>query len=391
MKPLSTLIQSVPPSPTTMMMQKGRDLKAAGYDVVNLAGGEPDFPTPPHIVEAAFKAIQVEDTHYPPAFGTPALLAAISNKLARENNVHGVQPQQIMVTPGAKWALFAAVASMVEPGDEVIILDPSWVSYAPIVMLNRATPVRIPLASAENFRVSEDVLGQAVTARTKLIMVNSPCNPTGRVLHRSEIDAIVNVAIEHDLYVISDEIYEHILYEGAVHHSLAAESGMAERTVIINGFSKAYAMTGWRLGWLAGPAAVVKLARTLQTHSAQSAASFTMAAGVAALNGPQEGVHAMTAAYAERRRFVLDAFEEIPGIECQPIEGAFYVFPKFTATSKTSLEIADILLERCHIAATPGIAFGDAGEGHVRFSIATHLTDLEKMVERLAKVAPELA
>lgn len=390
MKPLSTLIQSVPPSPTTMMMQKGRDLKAAGYDVVNLAGGEPDFDTPKHIVEAAFQAMRAGDTHYPPAFGTPALLEAISNKLARENNIQGVQPTQIMVTPGAKWALFAAVAAMVEPDDEVIILDPSWVSYAPIVMLNRATPVRLPLASADNFLVREEQLRSAITPRTKLIMVNSPCNPTGRVLSRTEMDAIVTVATEYDLYVISDEIYEHILYDGAVHHSLAAEPGMAERTVIINGFSKAYAMTGWRLGWLAGPAPVVKLARTLQTHSAQSAASFTMAAGVAALNGPQEHVHAMTAAYAQRRRFVLDAFEEIPGIECQPIEGAFYVFPKFTATTKSSLEVADILLEKAHIAATPGIAFGEAGEGHVRFSIATHINDLEKMVERLARFVPEL-
>lgn len=390
MKPLSTLIQSVPPSPTTMMMQKGRDLKAAGYDVVNLAGGEPDFDTPDHIVEAAFQAMRAGDTHYPPAFGTPALLEAISNKLARENNIQGVQPTQIMVTPGAKWALFAAVAAMVEPDDEVIILDPSWVSYAPIVMLNRATPVRLPLASADNFLVREEQLRSAITPRTKLIMVNSPCNPTGRVLSRTEMDAIVTVATEYDLYVISDEIYEHILYDGAVHHSLAAEPGMAERTVIINGFSKAYAMTGWRLGWLAGPAPVVKLARTLQTHSAQSAASFTMAAGVAALNGPQEHVHAMTAAYAQRRRFVLDAFEEIPGIECQPIEGAFYVFPKFTATTKSSLEVADILLEKAHIAATPGIAFGEAGEGHVRFSIATHINDLEKMVERLARFVPEL-
>jgi aspartate aminotransferase len=390
MKPLSTLIQSVPPSPTTMMMQKGRDLKAAGYDVVNLAGGEPDFDTPQHIVEAAYQAMQTGDTHYPPAFGTPALLAAISAKLARENNVHGVQPAQIMVTPGAKWALFATVAALVEPGEEVIILDPSWVSYAPVVMLNRATPVRLPLTSAENFRVSEEQLRNAVTPRTKLIMVNSPCNPTGRVLSRAEMDVIARVAIEHDLYVISDEIYEHILYEGAVHYSLAAEPGMAERTVIINGFSKAYAMTGWRLGWLAGPAPVVKLARTLQTHSAQSAASFAMAAGVAALNGPQEQVRQMTAAYAQRRRFVLDAFEEIPGIECQPIEGAFYVFPKFTATGKSSLEVADILLEKAHIAATPGIAFGEAGEGHVRFSIATHINDLEKMVERLARIVPEL-
>ncbi len=390
MKELSTLIQSVPASPTTMMMQKGREKQAAGFDVVNLAGGEPDFDTPAHIVEAGFAAIKAGDTHYPPAFGTPPLLAAISAKLARENNVHGVKPDQIMVTPGAKWALFAAVAALTNPGDEVLVFDPSWVSYTPIVQLNHALPVRVPLNSADNFAITEECLRACITPKTKLIMVNSPNNPTGRVLTRSEIDAIVTVAKEFDLYVLSDEIYEHILYDGAVHYSLAAEPEMAERTVIINGFSKAYAMTGWRLGWLAGPAPITKLARIMQTHSAQSAAAFTMAAGVAALNGPQDCVHGMTAAYTARRRFVLDAFEEIPGIECAPIEGAFYVFPKFTHTAKSSLEIADILIEKAHIAATPGIAFGESAEGHVRFSIATHMNDLEKMVDRLAKLVPEL-
>lgn len=390
MKPLSTLIQAVPASPTTMMMQKGREKKAAGFDVINLAGGEPDFDTPAHIVEAGFAAIRKGDTHYPPAFGTPPLLEAISAKLARENNVHGVQPGQIMVTPGAKWALYAAVAAMTNPGDEILVFDPSWVSYSPIVQLNRVTPVRVPLKVEDNFTITEALLRQYITPQTKLIMVNSPNNPTGRVLTRSEIDAIAKVAIEYDLYVLSDEIYEHILYDGAVHYSLAAEPGMAERTVIINGFSKAYAMTGWRLGWLAGPAEIVKLARTIQTHSAQSAASFTMAAGVAALNGPQECVHEMTAAYTKRRRFVLDAFEEIPGLECNAIEGAFYVLPKFTATNKSSLEIASILLDEALIAATPGIAFGDSAESHVRFSIATHMSDLEKMVERMAKLVPNL-
>ncbi len=390
MKSLSTLIQDVPASPTTMMMQKGREKKAAGFDVINLAGGEPDFDTPAHVIEAGFAAIRASDTHYPPAFGTPALLEAISAKLARENKVHGIGPNQIMVTPGAKWALYAAVAAMTNPGDEILVFDPSWVSYSPIVQLNRTVPVRVPLRAEDNFTITAELLQQYVTPKTKLLMVNSPNNPTGRVLTRSEIDAIVKVATEHDLYVLSDEIYEHILYDGAVHYSLAAEPGMAERTVIINGFSKAYAMTGWRLGWLAGPTEIVKLARIIQTHSAQSAASFTMAAGVAALNGPQECVQEMTAAYTKRRRFVLDAFEEIPGIDCSPIEGAFYVFPKFTATNKSSLEIASILLDEAYIAATPGIAFGDSAEGHVRFSIATHMTDLEKMVERMAKLVPNL-
>jgi aspartate aminotransferase len=390
MKSLSSLVENVPASVTAVMMQKGRELALAGHDIVNLAGGEPDFATPAHITEAAFAAIQAGDTHYPPSFGTPALLDAIVAKLKRENNVHHIVPAQVMVTPGGKWALYVALAVLLNPGDEVLVLDPSWVSYGPMVELNRGVPVRVPLPSADNFTVSEELLRRYLSPRTKLIMVNSPNNPTGRVLTRAEIDAIVKVATEHDLYVLTDEIYEHIVFDGARHTSLAAEPGMAGRTIIVNGFSKAYAMTGWRLAWLAGPAPIIKLARTYQTQSVTSAASFTMAAGVAALNGPQACVHEMTAAYAARRRFVLDALDEIPGIECPPIEGAFYVFPKFTETHKSSLEIANILLERALIATTPGIAFGDAGEGHVRFSIATHMHDLERTVERLAKLVPTL-
>ena len=390
MKPLSTTVQGVPPSPTTMMMQRGRELRAAGKDVVSLAGGEPDFDTPRHITEAGFRAIEAGDTHYPPAFGTPALLDAIVAKLKRENNVHHITPAQIMVTPGAKWAIFATLAALLEPGDDVLILDPSWVSYAPMILLHRANPVRVALPGDDHFRLTADLLEHHVTPRSKVLMVNSPNNPTGRVLSRAEIDAIVYVAQKHDLYVISDEIYEHIIYDDHVHYSLGAEPGMAERTIIVNGFSKAYAMTGWRLGWMAGPEPIVKLARIYQTHSAQSAASFTMAAGVAALNGPQECVKEMVAVYDQRRRLVLDAFEEIPGIECPPVEGAFYVFPRFTNTQKDSLEITQALIDAALVVGTPGSAFGPAGEGRVRFSIAERTGDLEKMLDRMAKVVPNL-
>ncbi len=389
MKQLSDLISGVPGSVTAAMMQKGRELKAAGVDVINLAGGEPDFNTPAHIIEAAHQAMLAGDTHYPPSHGTPELLAAIAAKLARENNVH-VKPSQILATPGAKWALYAALAVLLNPGDEVLVLDPAWVSYGPMVTLNRGVPVHVALSGADGFQVRAELLERHVTPRTRLIMVNSPNNPTGRVLSQGEIDAIVQVATRHDLWVLSDEIYEHILFDGATHRSLAAEPGMAERTIVVNGFSKGYAMTGWRLGWLAGPELVVKLARSYQTQSITSAASFTMAAGVAALNGPQECVQSMTAAYAARRRFMLDALEEIPGVECPPVEGAFYVFPRFTATRRDSLEVANILLEQAHIATTPGVAFGAAGEGHIRLSIATAMSDLERTVERLARIAPEL-
>jgi len=390
MKDLSQLVSSVPASVTVLMMQKGRDLAASGHDVINLAGGEPDFDTPAHIAEAALKAIHDGDTHYPPTFGTPALLDAIVAKLERENDVRHFTSQDILVTPGGKFALFATLSAILDPGDRVLVLDPSWVTYGPMVQLTGGVPVRIQLRSADNFTITEDILREAITPQTKALMVNSPNNPTGRVITRPEIDAIVAVANEHDLYVLADEIYEHIVYDDAVHMSLAAEPGMADRTIVINGFSKAYAMTGWRLGWLAAPSPIAKLARTFQTQSITSAASFTMAAGVAALNGPQDCVRRMTAAYTQRRTFLLDALEEIQGVECAPVEGAFYLFPKFPNSNRTSLELSEMLLEDGLIATTPGHAFGESGEGHVRFSFAANMEDLERMVERLAKLAPEL-
>ena len=389
MKPLSQLVESVPGSPTTLMMQKGRELAAQGLDVINLAGGEPDFDTPKHIQEAAFAAIAAGDTHYPPPFGKAELLEAICAKLERENDVQAV-PEQLLVTPGGKWAISTALASVLNAGDEVMILDPAWVSYAPMVRLNRGIPVHVPLPATDNFRVRAAQLEEYVSDKTKLLMICSPNNPTGRVMSQEELDAIAGVAQRHDLYVLSDEIYEHILYDGARHRSIASMPGMAERTIIINGFSKNYAMTGWRLAWLASPLPVARLTRIYQTQTVTSAASFAMVAGAVALNGPQDCVHEMVAAYARRRNFLLDALEEIPGISSSPIEGAFYLFAKFTQTDKKSLEISQILLEDGLIASTPGSAFGEAGEGYVRFSFATSMSELEKTVERLAHLAPGL-
>ncbi len=389
MKDLSTLLHGIPASATVAISDKARALKAQGRDIIALAGGDPDFKTPQHIIEAAVKAMHAGDTNYPPAQGKPKLLEAVAAKLARENGVE-VSPDQVIVTPGGKWALYLAIAALTNPGDEVMILEPAWVSYDPIVTINGATPVHVSLPSAQDFLVTEELLRRHISPKTKVMMVNSPSNPTGRVLTRAEVDAIVRVANEADIYVISDEIYEYLLFDGATHYSLAAEPGMAERTITVNGFSKAYAMTGWRLGWLAAPKPVVKLAMKLQTHSVTSAGSFVMAAGIAALNGPQDCIQEMVASYAARRRFMLSAFDEIPGIECAPPQGAFYLFPRFPQSSLNSVQLAGALLDKSDIACTPGVEFGAAGEGHVRFSIATAMSDLERAVERLARLAPQL-
>lgn len=389
MKPLSTRLGRTEPSATIAVSDRARVLRSQGRDVIALAGGDPDYPTPRHIVEAAEAAMRAGDTHYPPARGRPALIEAIIGKLERENGVHAT-PGQVIVTPGAKWALFVALAALVNPGDEVLILEPAWVSYAPMVALNDAVPVPVELPSSDAYWITEARLRAALTPRTKALLVNSPNNPTGRVLNRAEIDAIVKVATEADLYVISDEIYEHLLYDGAVHRSLAAEPGMADRTIVINGFSKAYAMTGWRLGWLAAPEPIAMLAMNLHSQGVTSASSFAMAAGIAALNGPQDCVAEMVAGYAARRRFMVDALNAIDGIECEAPDGAFYLFPRFPSSGLDSIALAEALLEQGDIAAVPGIAFGAAGEGHLRFTIATSLHDLERAAERLATIGPNL-
>jgi aspartate aminotransferase len=388
-KPLSTRLGRTEPSATLAVSDRARVLRAQGRDVIALAGGDPDFPTPAHVVEAAEAALRAGDTHYPPSRGRPALVEAIVAKLERENGVR-VRPNQVIVTPGAKWALYIALAALVNPGDEVVLLDPSWVSYAPMVALNDGVPVPIDLPAADDYWITEARLRSAITERTKAILVNSPNNPTGRLLAREEVDAIVRVATDADLYVISDEIYEHLVYEGGTHRSLAAEPGMADRTITVNGFSKAYAMTGWRLGWMAAPEGIATLALNLHSQGVSSASSFAMAAGVAALEGPQDCVAEMVEAYAARRRFMVEALNAIDGIECAAPDGAFYLFPRFAKSGLDSVALAEALLERGDIAAVPGIAFGRPGEGHLRFTIATAMSDLERAAERLARVAPNL-
>ncbi len=391
MKELSSLIGSLPASPTLAINDKAKALQAAGEDVIALAGGDPDFDTPQHIVESAFQAIRNGATHYAsPAKGITPVLEAIADKMARDNNIHVNPGTEVIVTPGAKWALNLALNALVNPGDEVLCLEPDWVSYPSMITLSGGTPVPVTLDSKENFKITEALLRDKITPKTKALLVNSPCNPTGRVLTQDEVNAISKVAIEADLYVIADEIYEKIIFDNRTHLSIGADPNMAERTITVNGLSKGYAMTGWRLGWLVGPAPILKLAAKLNSQTVTSATTFTMHATIAALNGPQDCVAEMCNSYQARRDFMVAAFEEINGIECRSVEGAFYLFPSFPNSGKTSLELAESLLDKAGIAGIPGIAFGSSGEGHVRFSIATAMTELERAVERLAKVAHEI-
>jgi aspartate aminotransferase len=384
MKPLSQLFQGIPPSATLAVNDKAKALKAAGRDVISLAGGDPDFDTPEHIVQAAVQALQAGDTHYPPSRGTVAMRQAVADKMQREYGLTVDPATQVLVSPGAKFLLYAALRALVNPGDEVLVFEPYWVSYVPMVIMAGATPVTVSLDAASGFTITPDV-ARYITPRTKAIMVNSPNNPTGHVLSPEEAEVLRHLVLENDLYLISDEIYEKLIFDGQ-HINLASLPGMADHTITINGHSKAYAMTGWRLGWAAGPADVIGLMAKLQSQTVTSAASFTMAAGTEALNGPQDAVEEMRLAYKARRDYMVAALNAIPGVACDPPAGAFYLFVRFPGLSDDAMTIADILLEEADIAATPGIAFGQAGEGHVRFSIATAMSELERAVARIEKL-----
>ena len=391
MQELSQVARNIPVSMTLAVSDKAGALKAAGQDVIALAGGDPDFDTPTHITAAAFKAIEQGATHYPsPMKGITPLLEAIALKLEQENQIKVDPRTDVVVTPGGKWALNLALSILLNPGDEVIYFDPFWVSYPSIILLNGGVPVRVQLNSTDNFTITAELIQAHISSKTKAIMVNTPTNPTGRVLTQAEIDVLTAVAVQNDLYVLSDEIYEKLIFDGRRHISPAAQPGMAERTLIVNGFSKAYAMTGWRLGYLAGPGEIMKIAARINGQTISSSATFTMHAAVAALTGPQDCIAAMRDSYQARRDFMVPALNSIEGIECAMIEGAFYLMPCFPNSSKNSMQLADALLDLAGIAGTPGAAFGQAAEGHVRFSIATAMSELERAVERLAQIAHKL-
>jgi aspartate aminotransferase len=374
------------PSPTLAVSDRARRLKAEGIDVIDLGGGDPDFITPAHIRQAATDAMNAGDTHYVASNGTPALRKAIAKKLRDDNGIEVDWNGGIVVTPGGKQSLFEAALAFVEPGVDVLIPEPAWVSYVPMAELAGGRTIPVSLDPDDNFRMTRAALEAAVTPQSRVIVICSPNNPTGRVLAADELDAIAGFARDHDLLVFTDEMYEKILYDGHRHVSIATLPGMAERTLTFNGFSKAYAMTGWRLGYVAGPKQYLAEIAKVHSHSATCATSFVQAAGVAALEGPQDFVGDMVAAWDRRRRNVAAGLDAIDGLHCPLVEGAFYAFVDVRGLGLSSTDAADLLLREAHVAVTPGIAFGAAGEGHVRLSFATSDALLEAAVDRIGAV-----
>jgi len=384
-KIITKKMELIKPSATVAVSDKARDLMRKGKDIINLGGGEPDFDTPRHIIEAGIKAINEGKTHYVSSLGIPELRSLISKKLKNENGL-SYDPDEIIVSPGAKFSLYAAITALIDKGDEVIIFDPSWVSYEPIVQLAGGISVHISLKRENNFLISKETILEKITPNSRMILLNTPNNPTGRILTISELSAIAEVAKEKDLLVVSDEIYEKIIYDGNKHVSIGTLEDMIDRTIVINGFSKAYAMTGWRLGYVAAKGNLTKQILKVQQHAVTCAASFAQYAGIAALEGSQKIVNEMVSMYKTRRDIITEGLNSLPGVVCDSPEGAFYSFPNISGTGMSSMEFSDLLLTNAGVAVTPGVAFGQSGEGHIRLSFANSTELIERAIIKIQKL-----
>ncbi len=379
-------IDDIAPSATVAVAEKAHQLKNRGVEIFDLTAGEPDFDTPSHVLEAGIKALREGQTHYVGSRGIPSLLKAISHKYEQEQRISYDPAKEVLVTAGGKMALYIATRATVSAGDEVLIPEPAWVSYGPVVQLAGGIPRPLPLEGKDNFTIHAGKLERLITPSTRVIMLNSPTNPTGRVLTQSEGEAIAAMAIQHDLIVIADEIYEYLLYDGHRHIGVAGLPGMRDRTIIINGLSKAYAMTGWRLGFATAPATIMDRMLKVQQHTITCAAAFTQIAAVAALQGSKTCLEKMLAAYTDRRNVLRQGLDAIAAISCQTPEGAFYAFPDISRTGLTSEAFCQDALERGGVVMTPGSAFGAAGEGYVRISFACKIATIEKAIKRLQKL-----
>ena len=394
---VSKRIAAIAESATLAVDSKAKALKAAGRPVIGFGAGEPDFPTPDYIVNSAIEAVKVVANHrYTPAAGLPELRDAIVKKTKRDSN-YEITSDQVLVTNGGKQAVYQAFASILDPGDEVILPSPYWTTYPECIKLAGGVSVEVFADESQNYLVSVEQLEKVRTAKTKVLLFCSPSNPTGSVYSPEQVKAIGNWALANGLWVVTDEIYEHLLYDGATAPSICvAVPALADRTIIINGVAKTYAMTGWRVGWMIGPKDVIKAATNLQSHLSSNVSNISQRAAITALTGDLAAVHKMGEAFDRRRKLIVKLLNEIPGVSCPNPTGAFYVYPSVKGVlgkeirgkrPKTSAELATLILEEVEVAAVPGEAFGPSG--YLRFSYALGDEDIIEGIGRVKKLLSE--
>jgi len=380
---LASRVNQVTPSLTLAIDSLAKEMKKNGEDVCSFSAGEPDFDTPTHIRAAAKKALDEGKTRYGPAAGEAGLRKAIAEKLLRDNQL-AYNADNVIVTNGGKQSLYNLIMALIEAGDEVIIPAPYWLSYPEMVTLAGGTSVIVNTSLENQYKITPEQLEAAITPKTKLFVLNSPSNPTGIVYTPEEIAALAKIVVEKDILVVSDEIYEKILYDGAIHRSIASFGPeIFQRSIISNGFAKAFSMTGWRVGYIAGPVEIVKAMTKIQSHSTSNVCTFAQYGAIAALTSSQDCIEEMVKAFSERRQYILERVRAIPGLDCPTPNGAFYVFIDISQTGLKSGDFCQKLLESQKVAAIPGIAFG--ADDCIRLSYATDLKTIEKGFDRLDK------
>ncbi|MGH7998306.1 MAG: pyridoxal phosphate-dependent aminotransferase [Brasilonema sp.] len=385
---LAQRVSQVAPSITLAIAAKAKAMKAEGIDVCSFSTGEPDFDSPAHVKAAAQKALDEGKTKYGAASGEPKLREAIARKLKTDNGLD-YKAENVIVTNGGKHSLFNLMLALISPGDEVIIPAPYWLSYPEMVTLAGGVSVIVPTDASTGYKITPEQLRKSITSKTKLFILNSPSNPTGMVYTPEEIQAIAQIIVETDILVVSDEIYEKILYDGAKHVSIGVlGADIFERTIISNGFAKGYSMTGWRIGYLAGPVDLIKATITIQSHSTSNVCTFAQYGAIAALESSQDCVEEMRQAFAKRREVMFERLNAIPGLSCPKPDGAFYLFPDISKTGLKSLDFSNTLLEKEQVAVIPGIAFG--ADDNIRLSYATDMATIEKGMDRLDKFVKSL-
>jgi aspartate aminotransferase len=393
---ISRRVKAIKPSPTLTITAKARAMKAEGIDVIGFGAGEPDFDTPDHIKKAAIKALENGFTKYTDAGGTDELKDAVIGKFKRDNGLE-YDRTQILVSCGGKHCLYNLAQVLFDTGDEVIIPSPYWVSYPPIVTLADALPVIFETTEESGFKMDLDKLRRAITKRTKALVLNSPCNPSGTTYTESELREIADIVLEKGIYVISDEIYEKIVYDGFQSISIASlDNEIKERTIIAHGVSKTYSMTGWRIGFTAGPSSIIEAMNKIQGQSTSNPTSISQKASQEALSGPQDVVEAMVGEFQKRRDYIIDRLNSLEGVTCVKPAGAFYAFPNFSSylgksfrekPIRNSMDLADYLLDFARVAVVPGAAFGT--EGFERLSFATSMENIEIGIDRIEKALKE--